>query len=47
MNQEISTKNVVVTDTTPIQNNELTSKSYVDTLLIANLQAQIDAMTTT
>ena len=25
MNQEISTKNVVVTDTTPIQNNELTS----------------------
>ena len=44
-NQQISTKNVIVTDTTPIQNNELTSKSYVDTL-IASLQAQIDAMTT-
>ena len=36
MNQEISTKNVVVTDTTPIQNNELTSKAYVDTLIDAN-----------
>ena len=46
MNQEISTKNVIVTDTTPIQNNELTSKAYVDTL-IASLQAQIDAMTNT
>ena len=42
-NQEISTKNVVVIDTTPIQNNELTSKLYVDTL-IAHLQAQIDSM---
>jgi len=44
-NQEISTKNVIVTDTTPSLDNELTSKLYVDTL-IANLQAQIDAMTT-
>jgi len=43
-NQEISTKNVVVTDTTPTIDNELTSKLYVDTL-IANLQAQINAMT--
>jgi hypothetical protein len=45
-NQEISTKNVIVTDTTPTLDNELTSKLYVDTL-IANLQAQIDAITTT
>ena len=43
-NQEISTKNVVVTDTTPTIDNELTSKLYVDTL-IANLQAQINAIT--
>jgi hypothetical protein len=42
-NQEISTQNIVVVDTTPIQNNELTSKLYVDTL-IAHLQAQIDSM---
>jgi hypothetical protein len=45
-NQEISSKNVVVADTTPTLDNELTSKSYVDAL-IANLQAQIDAMATT
>ena len=43
-NQEISSKNVVVADTTPTLDNELTSKAYVDAL-IANLQAQIDAMT--
>ena len=43
-NQEISTKNVIVADTTPTLDNELTSKAYVDAL-IANLQAQIDAMT--
>jgi hypothetical protein len=45
-NQAISSKNVVVVDTTPTQDNELTSKTYV-VALIANLQAQIDAMATT
>jgi hypothetical protein len=43
-NQEISTKNIIVADTTPTLDNELTSKAYVDAL-IAILQAQIDAMT--
>jgi hypothetical protein len=43
-NQEISSKKVIVEDTTPTLGNELTSKLYVDAL-IANLQAQIDAMT--
>jgi hypothetical protein len=41
INQEISAKNVVITDTTPTQNNELTSKLYVDSLN-ANLQSDLD-----
>ena len=43
INQEISAKNVVITDTTPTENNELTSKLYVDTLN-ANLQTTLDAL---
>lgn len=43
-NQEISARNVVVTNTTPYYDTELTSKFYVDTL-IAQLNARIDAMT--
>jgi len=41
INQEISAKNVVITDTPPTQNNELTSKLYVDSLN-ANLQSDLD-----